>query len=253
MSTVSNMRGIGEIVAELQRRVLAVMVEDLIPDGTIYGAGSVAPVAVRQGDTYVYTSGANEVSCDNSGTLVANGQRFIATGQTVILNGSAGNVPVTGQISEAAFGRVELFDSEDLTAAFQFLLITEQRVCVIVPLDAKFEQVFQVRKLTSKRNAPIALLCSDRVLGDRKAALWGRSEPDGVTEHGAMFLAELTLPACAGLLLPNPKGVVCEPQDYSVLTIRDTDQDQQSRVCVAVDLECKGGYLEADLGRSPVL
>jgi hypothetical protein len=242
------MRGIGEIVAELQRRILAVMLEDLIPDGTIYGAGSVAPVAVRQGDTYVYTAGANEVSCDNSGTLLASGQRFIAAGATVILNGSAGNVPVTGQISEAAFGRVELFDSEDLTAAFQFLLITEQRVCVIVPLDAKFEQVFQVRKLTSKRNAPIALLCSDRVLGDRRAALWGSD-----TEHGAMFLAEVTLPACAGLLLPNPKGVVCEPQDYSVLTIRDTDQDQQSRVCVAVDLECKGGYLEADLGRSPVL
>jgi hypothetical protein len=92
----------------------------------------------------------------------------------------------TGYILDDAFDRVELFDSEDLTGAFQFLLITEQRVCVIVPLEAKFEQVFPERgaasrKLTSKREVPVVLLCSDRVLGDRKAALYGSD-----TERGSL-------------------------------------------------------------------
>jgi hypothetical protein len=122
-----------------------------------------------------------------------------------------------------AFDRVELFDSEDLSAAFQFLLITEQRVCVIVPLEAKFETVFggasgmASRKLTSKREVPVVVLCSDRVLGDRKAALYGSD-----TERGAYALAELALPVCVGLLLPNPNGVVGEAVNYSVLTVKDT-------------------------------
>lgn len=152
-----------------------------------------------------------------------------------------------------AFDRVELFDSEDLTAAFQFLLITEQRVCVIVPLEAKFEQVFPERgaasrKLTSKREVPVVVLCSDRVLGDRRAALYGSD-----TEHGAYALAELALPVCVGLLLPNPNGVVGEAVNYSVLTVKDSEQGLPSRVAVAVEVNCRGGWLEADLGRSPIL
>lgn len=231
-----------------------------------------------------------------------------------------------------AFNRIELFDSEDLVAAFQFLLITEQRVCVVVPLTEEFDNVFSGLKLTVKRRLPLAILCSDKVLGSRKEALWGLPAEDpiapdsfelggngnfvatwtglevgarylwtpganeigyeggpatldalngaavftaesadaqassapvgvftgslvpvGASTPGAMALAELVLPLVAGPLLANPKGLVCEPQRITILTVKDTEKQLPSRVTVALEVECRGGWLEATLPKGHVL
>jgi hypothetical protein len=162
-------------------------------------------------------------------------------------------VPVAGADAAAVFDRVELFDDEDLVEAFRYLTVTEQRVCVIVPLDEQFETAVDKRKLIVRRMLPVALLMSDRVLGDRKQALWGDLAADGSqTTPGAMGLMEMVLPAVTGLLLPNPKGVVVEPARGEVMAVKDTEKDLPSRITVSLELHCRGGYLEADLGTGPV-
>jgi len=147
-----------------------------------------------------------------------------------------------------AFERVELFDSDQLPEAFTALLISEQRVCVVVPLDERFETVMDQRKLTVKRVLPVAILISDRVMGDRKAALWGDA-----STAGADALKELVLTAVTGLLLPNPGGVLCEPVNVTVMTVRDTEKDMPGRVAVALEVNCRGGIIEAQLGNKGVV
>jgi hypothetical protein len=146
----------------------------------------------------------------------------------------------------AAFDRVELFDSEDLIAAFQYLLITQQRVCVIVPLTERHEALAQNMKLIVKRSLPVALLISDRVIGNRKTALWGDQKTPG-----AMGLMELVLPAVTGQLLANPSGVVSAPVSTSVMSVKDTNQKLPNRITVVLELNCRGGRLEA--ATSPVV
>jgi hypothetical protein len=148
----------------------------------------------------------------------------------------------------AAFGNVELFDSENLVEVFQYLLITAQRVCVIVPLDEKFDCITEQRLLRVKRALPVALLISDRVLGNRKAALYGDD-----STPGAFGLAELVLPAVTGLLLPNPNGVISEPQNTSIMSLNDTAKKLPNRITVVLELQCRGGWIEAPLAKGNVL
>ena len=152
-----------------------------------------------------------------------------------------------------AFDRVEVFDSEQLVEAFRYLLVTEQKVCVIVPMDERFNTAIDHRKLVITRELPVMVLISDRVLGGRNAALLGN-----VDTPGALELTELVLPAVTGLLLPNQagppplSGVLVEPFSSSVLSVKDTESEMPSRVCVGLGLHCKGGYLEATMPAGPV-
>lgn len=155
-----------------------------------------------------------------------------------------------------AFQEVKRFDVESLTEAFELLLMSEQRVCIVVVLDETFEpELDGDHKLLVKRLLPIALLISDRRLGDRVKALWGEAEDP--TVPGAFALAEIALPAVTGRLLENTEakdGVVVQPFDIQSIFLRDTDkQDLPGRAAVKLELHCKGGTLEANLGVGPTL
>ncbi len=169
-------------------------------------------------------------------------EALAAAAAGIVLPGS--NPPVK------AFGRVELFDSEDVTEAFRFLTITDQRVCVIVPLDERFEPELAPGglKFVWKRRLPVMALVSDRVMGDRRAALWG----DGDKEIGAMGLAELCLPALSGLILEGVNKVIAEPQSMSPMSVKNTERDLPGRVTVGLEFECRGGWLETRLEKGPV-
>jgi len=162
--------------------------------------------------------------------------------------GQYGSPPDTGL---PMFDRVELFDSEQLTEAFRYVLITEQRVCVVVPLDEHYESVITKQKLMVKRMLPVALLISDRVLGSRQEALYGNEDTPG-----AIRLADLTRPAVTGLVFAPGSdglpGVLAEPIRCGVMAVRDTEGDLPSRVGMALELECKGGYLETPLPVAPI-
>jgi hypothetical protein len=149
-----------------------------------------------------------------------------------------------------AFARVELFDSESLLEAFELLTLSEQRICVIVPLDETFNTENRGQILISTRILPVALLISDRVIGDRTKALFGSA-----ANLGAYALAELALPVVTGRLLDNPNGVTVEPVNTSVLIIKNQKEKQNlpGRAAVALELQCRGGNLQAPLGPQPIL
>lgn len=165
--------------------------------------------------------------------------------------------PGQDDLAVKAFDSVVLFDSEDLVSAFKFLVVTEQRVAVVVPLQEDFTEVLPGQgnaglKYQWTRAFPVLVICSDRVLGNREEALWGS---DDGSEMGAVNLAELVLPAVAGQLLPNAvalSGVVASPRSSSVLVVKDTEQDLPGRVAVGLEFECRGGTLESRLEKGPV-
>jgi len=146
----------------------------------------------------------------------------------------------------AAFQRVEFFDCEKLADAFQYLLITEQRVCVVVPLEERFSTISKQPLLQIKRRLPVLLMISDRVIGssNRKVALLGND-----TTPGAQGLVDLTLPAVTGAIIANPSGVLCIPIDSTIMTIAAKDQAKlPGRLCICLELECTGGLITTNTG-----
>lgn len=157
-----------------------------------------------------------------------------------------------------AFQSVKLFDTADLAAAMQELLLSQQRICLVIPDAERFESVLSgAHKLLVKRTLPVALLMSDRVLGDRQQALHGApAAGDLPAVAGAFALQEIALAAVTGRLLApggGLGGVLCQPVTATVLTVEDTKKKLPGRACVELDLDCTGGTLEAATGPGPIL
>lgn len=149
----------------------------------------------------------------------------------------------------AAFQRVELFDSENLVEAFQVLLVSEQRIAIVVPLAAHWETECSQRKLLSRRVQPVAILISDRVLGTRTQALYGSAN-----NQGAFNLSALAVPYVVGQLINNPAGVVSVPTSESSLVLKQADKaNLPGRAAVALELDCKGGWIETYLNTGVTL
>ena len=146
-----------------------------------------------------------------------------------------------------AFQKVKLFDLAQLDDAFSELLMSEQRVCLLVPDAERFESALQgSTRLLIKRTLPVALLISDRVVADRQAALHGMVGTGSMPAvAGAFPLQEIALAAVTGQLLPTPRGVVCKPVTATVLDVQDTKKKMPGRACVELDVECTGGTLDA--------
>jgi hypothetical protein len=147
-----------------------------------------------------------------------------------------------------AFGNVALFDSENLVAAFQYLLIVEQRVCVIVPLEERWENISKQGRLITKRVLPVMLLVSDRDIASRQVALYGDN-----TTPGAFALRDLVLAAVTGQLISNPSGVICEPASCCVMSVKDTEQKLPNRITVGLEVNCRGGWIESQLDPGPTI
>lgn len=159
---------------------------------------------------------------------------------------------------QAAFQSVKLFDTADLPAAFTELMENQQRVCFIVPDLEQFEAVLSgSTKLQVRRRLPVALLISDRVTGNRLAALYGAAATDKLPAiAGAEPLKEIALAAVTGQLIngePGKGNVLCSPTTSTVLTVEDAKRKLPGRACIELDLECSGGTLEAATGPGPTL
>lgn len=152
--------------------------------------------------------------------------------------------------AEAAFQQVRRFDLAALPQALSELLVAEERCCFIIPGDERFAvKVDGPQRLVVTRTLPIALLISDRVIGNRQAALYG-----GENNPGAYGLLEIALPAVTGQLLDNPAGIVVKPIIASVFDLEGESAAQSpGRACVELDIECTGGTLAAQLAVGPNL
>lgn len=156
---------------------------------------------------------------------------------------------LNGGPAQPAFQRIELFDNENLTLAFKTLLVSEQRICLIVPLTPRWEDKANENPRVTRRVLPVALLISDRVIGDRNAALFG-----GDKNPGAYALSALALPVVTGQLISNPAGVVSMPANESIIIIKKEERENlPGRAAIALELECRGGWLSALLDVSPTL
>ena len=153
-----------------------------------------------------------------------------------------------------AFGEVRLFDQESLVEAFKWLALADQRVCVIVPLDERFdEKASHGTKLVITRLLPVALLISDRVIGDRVTALYGNAaaQPPVI---GAYGLYELVLPLVTGTILAAPVKAVSVPTNASLFVVKDKQQTNlPGRSAIALEVQVRGGTLEANIGPGPVI
>jgi len=161
------------------------------------------------------------------------------------------NDPVTGQ-PLPAFNRIELFDVESLTDAFRLLIISEQRVCIILMLDEQLTTQIEEQKLLVTRMQPIALLISDRRLGDRVKALFGDAADP--TVPGAFALEKIARPAVTGKLLESDPNtgktkVISVPAAMNSIFLKDEDkQELPGRAAVMLELHCSGGTLIARIG-----
>lgn len=159
------------------------------------------------------------------------------------------NVKLADNVT-AAFERLEIFDEENLVEAMKLLLVGDQRCCFIIPLTARWDNVANENPRTVRRILPVVLLISDVVIGDRNQALFGK----GADLAGAYGLSALALPAVTGQLFENPAGVIVLPTNESVMIVREEGGGSSSgRAAVALELECQGGWLRAQLSRVPTL
>lgn len=142
---------------------------------------------------------------------------------------------------EPAFAVVKPFDSTDLPAAFAELLVTEQRVALIVYTGDDFEDANSgPGQVEVRRAAQISILVSDRVLGKRQEAIFGSA-----THPGALRLKDIALAAVAGPLCAQPEAVDCRPVHAEPLILEDLKKKQPGRVAYLVDLECSDQVAES--------
>lgn len=154
-----------------------------------------------------------------------------------------------GGAAEPAFQSVKLFDLNSLPDALQHLLVSQERCCIVVPDDERFTpRVQSQRRILLTRTLPVAIFLSDRILGDRQAALIGNA-----TSPGAYGLVELVLPVLTGRLLAPPAGVNCVPTTCAVLNLQDGAQKLPGRSALELDVECTGGTIDAQLDPGTIL
>ena len=153
-----------------------------------------------------------------------------------------------------AFGQARLFDLESLVEAFKWLSLADQRVCVIIPGEERFEEkAGHGTKLVITRLLPVTLLISDRVIGDRFTALYGSAtaQPPVI---GAYGLYELVLPVVTGAIVTSPVKAVAVPKAGSPFVVKDKQQTNlPGRSAIALEVQVRGGVLEANIGPGPII
>lgn len=148
---------------------------------------------------------------------------------------------------QPAFSRVELFDDLDLDEAFKRLFLSESRIALVIYSIDEFETQRADRQLTIHRKQEIFVVFTDRKIGKRIDALLGTA-----TNPGLLVLRDLVLPAIVGLLVPQPAGIVCTPVRGSIFQVADTKTKLPGRLAYMLEIALQGGWLKADVGRSPV-
>lgn len=191
------------------------------------------------------------ISTSNRRSPVEIVNRLVAQLQAATLNGwklVGGKIQKSDGDTTPAFEQVTKFDVTQLEEAFRLLLVSENRVAVVVPMDETFPTVFEKAELLQKRVFPISIFCSDYAYGDRNAALWGSD-----TTPGAYALQEAAIPFVVGQLIANPAGIVTRMTSSRPVVTMDIKTKLPGRAAVALELECTGGIVEAAYGPGPNL
>jgi len=141
-----------------------------------------------------------------------------------------------GGSAEPAFQVVKLYDLTDIEAAFQELLVTKQRVCLVIYAGTRYPDAGEgPGQVARRRVTEVTLLLSDRVHGGRQAAMFG-----GDNNPGAVKLLDRVIQELPGPLFDEVAGAVdCAPVNASVLDIEDLKKTHPGRVAAQLDLDCE--------------
>lgn len=153
----------------------------------------------------------------------------------------------TGGQAEPAFGEVRRYSSTDLADAFKTMLMSQQRVALVIYSGGQWEDAGSPRQVVSRRTLDVSVLVSDRVHGSHEQAVFG-----GPSNPGALALKDIAADTLTGRLLPNPNGVDCLPTTEDLITIEETSKQQPGRVAALVEFFVAGGYLRADPSVGPI-
>lgn len=142
--------------------------------------------------------------------------------------------------AEPAFQEVKRFDSTELVAAFTELLVTRQRVALVVYMGDRFGDAGSgPDQVCARRTTEVSLILSDRVVGKRQDAIYGTA-----TNPGALPLKDLVRAAVAGRLLAEPGAVLCAPVNAEILTVENLKERQPGRAACLLELECTDDHAE---------
>jgi hypothetical protein len=156
--------------------------------------------------------------------------------------------PTDGPL-EGAFQRVERFDVSNLGEGLEALILNQDRFALVIWVGEDFEQaVVRGNQPVSQRQTRLIVMVSDRVIGDRRAAVFGSN-----THPGALKLRELALAAVCGYLIENPNGVYAHPVMSEPVFVESERGNLPGRSCVSMEFKCDGGWLFGERGPGPIV
>ena len=158
---------------------------------------------------------------------------------------------------EPAFASINLYDLRDIAAALRELVVSQDRICLVVYEGETFATQRQGRNLHIKQVVKVTLFMSDQNLGDRQAAFYGADGTPGVIALKDLIVGLAPLsngtvqPAVLGLLLPNS---VVTPVGSEPFVLSDSTREELAgRGAWATQLEITSGMLSVDTGLAPVV
>lgn len=148
----------------------------------------------------------------------------------------------SGGEPQPAFQRVELFGSSDLVEAFKELLLSQERIALVVYMGSDYEtKKSSAEQTTTSRKLSVMVIVSDRVMGSAQKARFGSDvEPKN---PGCLTLKDLIVEPLTGRILGNPDGVESSPINDDLIEVEDLKSKQPGRVGCVIEFEIKGGQI----------
>lgn len=146
--------------------------------------------------------------------------------------------------SELAFDRVEVFSALDFEKAIERLLLTEDRIALVIPTGSTWETSTPTNPTFGitpecRRTVKVTMIVSDRVVGDRIGAAEGTDD-----NPGCYALGELTRSGASGLLFTEAPQVVAVPVSDEMFAVQRDGEDVPGREACAIELSCVSDWAE---------
>jgi hypothetical protein len=142
-------------------------------------------------------------------------------------------------------GTVSFYEMDDFADALEKLLLTQDRVCVVVLETMPFSGGVTGQELEVRQSANLSLMFCDRNWSNRQEAMLGGDDNPGV-----LGLIPGVVEAVLGVL---PSGWVVAPAAEAgrlILLTGEEGDNQYSRACYRQPLTALGGAFRAVAGRT---
>ncbi|QYM80287.1 hypothetical protein K0B96_06640 [Horticoccus luteus] len=143
-----------------------------------------------------------------------------------------------GQPEEKLFERVEFHENKRLKEALTQLVVTEQRVAIIVPGGHAFTNVKEGRTIRSMRRSTFDILIADRDWADNgQQAVFGGPDAIGVLTMGDLVVDHFAQNPQLGLAY-----VALQVEDGASITLADDEvKDSPGRECFVLAYSTPSG------------